>query len=114
MLSDEFLNQIFRNNQEKIDNLDYITQVFYKISEKYALPINEDKKEEFLHLISEEIAVVNDTKDYAISLEIIERFFDKIFSHQFCNLTNTDSSNINLISRHHIKTLIIFLLIINV
>lgn len=95
MASREFAVQL-QNNQEKIDNLDYITQVFYKISEKYALPINEDKKEEFLHLISEEIAVVNDTKDYAISLEIIERFFDKIFSHHFCNLTNTDSSNINL------------------
>lgn len=89
-------SRLLQNKQEFINDANYVVELFTEVSEKNGLPINDEIKENFRQIINQEIDIVNNTEDYRIALEIIERFFNNIFSNQVCNLTNSDSSKIKL------------------
>ena len=78
------------------DDPDEIYDIFSKIADKYALILDDNKRNDFYNLISEELNLINEMKDSTISSEIIERFFKNVFSEQICNLANQNESRLKL------------------
>ena len=88
--------RMLRNKDYDIADEKYLIDVLDKALEHYGLLQTSDNADKLYNTIVDEIRVVNNTDDYAISLEIIERFFNSVFSHQINNLLNQEVAHLNL------------------
>ena len=88
--------RMLRNKDYDIADEKYLIDVLDTALEHYGLLQTSDNADKLSNTIVDEIRVVNNTDDYAISLEIIERFFNSVFSHQINNLLNQEVAHLNL------------------
>lgn len=73
-----------------------IKKIFINAVEKTNLSFNDDSVDEFVHKMLEIVELVNNTEDYTIAVELIDRYFNSVFYNQIDNLSNKKPAEVNL------------------
>lgn len=93
----------FRELNRRLNNADIfmlseteLRDMFLNVTEKYGMQIEDELADEFAGETLRTIEFVNKTEDYTIAVELIERFFNSVFSNQIVNLGNNKPAEIKL------------------
>ena len=82
------LNRRLFNADFLLLNESELKNMFITVIEKYGMQVENELADEFVEETFRTIEFVHRTEDYTIALELIERFFNSVFSKQIVNLGN--------------------------